>query len=112
MSISAILPIIEKALGAFGHVDILVNNAGIIQRADALDFTETDWDEVMNSNFKTGFFSGQAVARQLVKQGSGGKIINIASMLSFQGGLLFLASAACDYVNGYTVAVDGGWLAR
>ena len=173
---------------ADGHrVDILVNNAGIIMRNDSVDFTEKEWDDVMNINLKTAFFMCQAVARQFIKQGTGGKIVNIASMLSFQGGIrvpsytasksgikgitmlmanewaahginvnaiapgymatdntaqlradearsseilgripagrwgtpedlggavVFLASKAGDYVNGYTIAVDGGWLAR
>ncbi|RWR03487.1 2-deoxy-D-gluconate 3-dehydrogenase [[Pantoea] beijingensis] len=179
--------VIEDAIAAFGRIDILVNNAGIIRREDAIDFSEQDWDDVMNINSKTVFFLSQAVARQFIKQGSGGKIINIASMLSFQGGIrvpsytasksavmgltrlmanewarhninvnaiapgymatnnteqlrndedrsqeilgripagrwgkpedmmgavVFLASAASDYISGYTLAVDGGWLAR
>jgi 2-deoxy-D-gluconate 3-dehydrogenase len=184
---TAIPSIVEAAVKAYGHIDILVNNAGIIRREDALNFSEPDWDDVMNINLKTVFFLSQAVARQMVKQGTGGKIINIASMLSFQGGIripsyaaskggiksltmllanewakhhinvnavapgymatdntsalradpdrskaildripagrwgtpadlagaaVFLASPASDYVNGFTVAVDGGWLAR
>jgi 2-deoxy-D-gluconate 3-dehydrogenase len=179
--------IVREAVATFGHIDILVNNAGIIRREDALEFTEKDWDEVMAINVKTVFFLSQAVARQFVQQGSGGKIISIASMLSFQGGIrvpsytasksgvmgltrllanewaryainvnaiapgymatnntaplradpvrsadilaripagrwgtpddlkgpvVFLASEASAYMNGYTVAVDGGWLAR
>lgn len=187
LSIEPVSDIVETAVKEFGHVDILVNNAGIIRREDALEFTEKDWDDVMNINVKTVFFLSQAVARQFVKQGNGGKIINIASMLSFQGGIrvpsytasksgvkgitmllanewakyninvnaiapgymatdntaalradesrsaeilgripagrwglpgdlagpvVFLASKASDYVNGYTLAVDGGWLAR
>ncbi len=179
--------LIKQATGVAGHVDILVNNAGIIRREDALKFSERDWDDVMNINVKTVFFFSQGVARQFIAQGSGGKIINVASMLSFQGGVrvpsytasksgvmgitrlmanewaahrinvnaiapgymatnntaalradegrssaildripagrwgsqddlagpvVFLASKASDYVNGYTVAVDGGWLAR
>lgn len=179
--------VMDQALAACPQLDILVNNAGIIRRADALDFSERDWDDVMNVNSKTLFFLSQAVARQFVRQGRGGKIINIASMLSYQGGIrvpsytasksavmgltrlmanewaqyginvnaiapgymatnnteqlrddedrnqqildripagrwgqsedmmgpvVFLASAAADYVNGYTLAVDGGWLAR
>lgn len=179
--------LVEQAVAAFGKIDILVNNAGIIRREDAIDFTEQNWDDVININLKTVFFFSQTVAKQFIKQQSGGKIINIASMLSFQGGIrvpsytasksavmgitramtnewakyninvnaiapgymatdntaalrsddvrskeildripagrwglpedvagpcVFLASAAADYINGYTVAVDGGWLAR
>ncbi len=79
--------IMEKAVSAFGRVDILVNNAGIIRRADAVDFTEKDWDDVIGINLKTVYFFCQAAGRQFIKQGGGGKIINIASMLSFQGGI-------------------------
>ncbi|MCE9838269.1 MULTISPECIES: 2-dehydro-3-deoxy-D-gluconate 5-dehydrogenase KduD [Proteus] len=179
--------LVDKAVAHFGHIDILVNNAGIIRREDAINFTEKDWDDVMDLNIKSLFFMSQAVARKFIAQGTGGKIINIASMLSFQGGIrvpsytasksgvmgvtrllanewaskginvnaiapgymatnntaalradeernaaileripaerwgvpsdmmgpvVFLASSASDYVNGYTIAVDGGWLAR
>ncbi len=179
--------IIDRTTAEFGKIDILVNNAGIIRREDAIDFSEQDWDDVMNVNLKTLFFLSQAVARQYIAQGNGGKIINIASVLSFQGGIrvpsytasksavmgmtramanewakhginvnaiapgymatnntaalradkernqqildripaerwgapadiagpcVFLASDAANYIHGYTVAVDGGWLAR
>lgn len=183
----AIADIVAQAVSAMGRVDILVNNAGTIRRADALTFIEKEWDDVINLNLKSVFFLSQAVARQFIQQGSGGKIINIASMLSFQGGIrvpsytasksgvlgltrlmanewagqninvnaiapgymatdntrqlrddadrskeildripagrwgvpddlqgpvVFLASSAANYINGYTLAVDGGWLAR
>lgn len=186
-SIEPIPQLIATAVSELGHIDILVNNAGIIRREDSLNFSEKDWDEVMDLNSKSLFFLAQAVAKQFIKQGAGGKIINIASMLSYQGGIrvpsytasksavmgltrllanewakyninvnaiapgymvtnnteqlradedrsqqildripagrwgeqqdimgpvVFLASAASDYVNGYTLAVDGGWLAR
>lgn len=78
--------IVESAISAFGSVDILVNNAGIIRRADALDFSEADWDAVMDVNLKTAFFLSQAAAKRMIPNGRG-KIINIASMLSFQGGI-------------------------
>ena len=79
--------IVDAAVAKFGAIDILVNNAGIIRRDDALDFTEDDWDAVMDVNLKTAFFLSQAAARWWVAQQRGGKIINIASMLSFQGGI-------------------------
>ena len=185
--ISCIEGLVTQAKTLAGHVDILVNNAGIIRREDAINFTEKDWDDVIDLNLKSMFFFSQAVARQFMAQGTGGKIVNVASMLSFQGGVrvpsytasksgvmgitrlmanewaahginvnaiapgymvtnntaalradekrnagileripagrwgmpedlagpvVFLASRASDYVNGYTVAVDGGWLAR
>ena len=87
MSIEPVENIVKKTVETFGKIDILVNNAGIIKRADALDFTEEDWDDVMNINLKTVFFLCQAAAREFIRQGTGGKIINIASMLSFQGGV-------------------------
>ena len=183
----AVTEIIDAAVSQLGRADILVNNAGIIKRNDAIDFTAEDWDAVINVNLKTLFFLSQAFARHLVRENKGGKIINIASMLTFQGGIrvpsytasksgvggltkalanewavkginvnaiapgyfktnntaalqadphrnaeiisripsgrwgqpsdlggavVFLASAASDYVQGITLAVDGGWLAR
>lgn len=179
--------ILDESLAAFGKVDILVNNAGLIKRIDSFEYDEASWDQVINVNQKVVFFLSQAFAKQYVKQGQGGKIINVASMLSYQGGVrvpaytasksaiigltralanewakyninvngiapgymatnnteqlrndedrsseildripagrwgtpedmqgavVWLASDASNYVNGFTVAVDGGWLAR
>ena len=84
---STVGDVAAQAETPFGPINILVNNAGTIKRNDALDFTESDWDEVMDVNLKSVFFLTQAVARSMVAQGEGGKIINIASMLSFQGGI-------------------------
>ena len=84
--LSSTAPIADVVAEA-GPVDILVNNAGIIRRADALEFGERDWDEVMDVNLRSAFFLSQAFARQLRAAGRGGKVINVASMLSFQGGI-------------------------
>ncbi|MDR2150245.1 MAG: 2-dehydro-3-deoxy-D-gluconate 5-dehydrogenase KduD [Spirochaetaceae bacterium] len=179
--------IFEEMVKQFGRVDIVVNNAGIIRREDSVNFTEADWDDVININLKSVFFIAQMAARHFIAHKTRGKIINIASMLSYQGGIrvpsytaskgailtltmlmanewaryginanaiapgymvtdntaalradpvrsaaileripagrwgsaqdiagaaVFLASPASDYVNGFTLAVDGGWLAR
>ena len=178
--------LVEQVLAGLGSLDVLINNAGIIRRAPVLEFSEKDWDDVMQINLKAVFLLSQAAGRVMVKQGKG-KIINIASMLSFQGGIrvpsytasksgvagitrlmanelaasglninaiapgymatdntaplradadrapaileriparrwgepadlmgavVFLASAASDYMNGTIVPVDGGWLTR
>jgi 2-deoxy-D-gluconate 3-dehydrogenase len=87
MDRSAIQPLVDQVVRELGAIDILLNNAGIIRRAPLLEFAEKDWDEVIQINESAVFFLSQAVARQMVAQGRGGKIINIASMLSFQGGI-------------------------
>ena len=83
----------ERAIGAFSRVDILVNNAGIIRRTPATDFSEKDWDDVMALNAKSVFFLSQALARDMMKRKKG-KIINVASLLSFQGGITVPSYAA------------------
>ena len=93
ISIDPIPEIINKTVEEFGRIDILVNNAGIIRRAPSMEFTEKDWDDVINVNLKTVFFLSQAAAREMAKN-NGGKIINIASMLSFQGGILIPSYSA------------------
>jgi 2-deoxy-D-gluconate 3-dehydrogenase len=85
-SIEPVGRIVEETLAGLGGLDILVNNAGLIRRQDAVDFSEKDWDDVMNVNIKGAFFMAQAAGRHMITKGSG-KIINIASMLSFQGGI-------------------------
>ncbi len=84
-STAPIAGIVEQTI-AFGGLDILVNNAGIIRRADSVEFSEADWDAVIDTNLKSAFFLAQAAGKHMIAQGRG-KIINIASMLSFQGGI-------------------------
>lgn len=84
--IEPVADLVAEAVEVFGGLHILVNNAGIIRRGEAIDFTEADWDAVLDVNLKTAFFLSQAAARHMLQRGSG-KIINIASMLSFQGGI-------------------------
>src|SRR3990167_2834135 len=94
----------------FGPVNILVNNAGTIKRNGALDFSESDWDEVMDVNLKSVFFLSQAVARSMVASGDGGKIINIASMLSFQGGIRVASyTASKSGIAGLTKLLANEW---
>jgi 2-deoxy-D-gluconate 3-dehydrogenase len=110
----ACLPgVTAQALELRGRVDILVNNAGIIRRADAIDFTEADWDAVVDLNLKTTFFFAQAAARQFKAQGSGGKIINVASMLSYQGGVRVPSyTASKSGVLGLTRLLANEWAAQ
>ena len=88
---------VEAALTHFGQIDILVNNAGKIHRTPFLDYSEADWDAVLNTNLKIPMFLAQACAREMVKRGQGGKIINICSLLSYQGGILVPAYTAAKH---------------
>lgn len=109
-STAPVAGIVEEALKFAGKIDILVNNAGIIRREDSLNFTEQDWDDVMNVNTKVLFFLSQAVANQFVRQGKGGKIINVCSMLSFQGGVRVPSyTASKSAVAGLTRLMANEW---
>jgi 2-dehydro-3-deoxy-D-gluconate 5-dehydrogenase len=100
---------VSDAIGTFGRIDILVNNAGTIRRTPAIDFSEKDWDDVMGINAKTVFFLSQAVGRDMMKRHSG-KIINIASLLSFSGGITVPSySASKGAVAQITKALANEW---
>ncbi|WP_159710043.1 2-dehydro-3-deoxy-D-gluconate 5-dehydrogenase KduD, partial [Geminicoccus flavidas] len=105
--------IVEAAVANFGRIDILVNNAGIIRRQDAIDFTEADWDAVMDVNLKSAFFLSQAAARTMLADGRGGKIIMIASLLSFQGGIRIPSyTASKSGLAGITRLLACEWAAK
>ena len=111
---STVQHVVAGALAASpqGRLDILVNNAGIIRRADSLDVTEEDWDAVINTNLKSLFFLSQAAAAHMAQHG-GGKIINVASLLSFQGGIRVPAyTASKSAVAGLTRALANEWAAQ
>ncbi|MBB5014760.1 2-dehydro-3-deoxy-D-gluconate 5-dehydrogenase KduD [Rehaibacterium terrae] len=111
-SIEPIPRIVQETLAGLGRLDILVNNAGLIRRADAVDFTEKDWDEVMNVNLKSAFFLCQAVGRHFIAEGRG-KIVNIASMLSFQGGIRVPSyTASKSGIAGITRLLANEWAAK
>ena len=104
--------VVDETLGAFGRVDILVNNAGIIRRADAAEFSEADWDAVIDTNLKSLFFLCQAAGRHMLGQ-SKGKIVNIASLLSFQGGIRVPSyTASKSGVAGLTKLLANEWAAK
>ncbi len=112
-SIEPVGRIVSEAVAGLGRLDILVNNAGMIRRADALDFTETDWDSVMDVNLKAVFFLCQAFGRYAIGEGRKGKIINIASMLSFQGGVRVPSyTAAKSGMAGVTKLLACEWAGR
>ncbi len=108
-SVSDLNEIVNEIVTQLGRLDILVNNAGIIRRAPAIEFSEKDWDDVLQINLKAVFFLSQAAARVMMKQG-GGKIINIASMLSFQGGILVPSyTSSKSAIAGLTRALANEW---
>ena len=108
--IDAIPELLDRAVAEFGHIDILVNNAGLIRREDAINFSERDWDDVMDLNIKSVFFMSQAAAKHFIAQGNGGKIVNIASMLSFQGGIRVPSyTASKSAVMGVTRLLANEW---
>jgi 2-deoxy-D-gluconate 3-dehydrogenase len=108
-SVADLNQIVERVVADLGRLDILVNNAGIIRRAPAIEFAEADWDDVLQINLKAVFFLSQAAAKVMVRQ-SRGKIINVASMLSFQGGIIVPSyTAAKSGVAGITRALANEW---
>ena len=112
ISIEPVGRVVEETIAGLGGLDILVNNAGLIRRADAVDFTEADWDDVMNVNIKSAFFMAQAAGRHFIGQGRG-KIINIASMLSFQGGIRVPSyTASKSGIAGITRLLANEWAAK
>jgi 2-deoxy-D-gluconate 3-dehydrogenase len=104
--------VVDETVDKFSGLDILVNNAGIIRRADAVDFTEEDWDAVVDTNLKSVFFLCQAAGRHMIANG-GGKIINIASMLTFQGGIRVPSyTASKSGIGGLTKLLANEWAAK
>lgn len=112
-NIDTVSDIVEETLSKLGRADILVNNAGIIKRNEAIDFTPEEWDSVMNVNLRSLFFLSQAFARYLVAESQPGKIINVASMLTFQGGIRVPSyTASKSGVGGLTKALANEWAAH
>ena len=111
-TIAPVQEVVDRTLAELGGLDILVNNAGIIRRADAVDFSEEDWDAVIDTNLKSVFFLCQAAGRHMIGQGRG-KIINIASMLSFQGGIRVPSyTASKSGVAGLTKLLANEWASK
>jgi 2-dehydro-3-deoxy-D-gluconate 5-dehydrogenase len=108
-SVRNLTDVVNHAMREFGRLDILVNNAGIIRRTPALDFSEQDWDDVLQINLKSAFFLAQAAARVIGKD-QRGKIINVASLLSHQGGIFVPSyTAAKSGLLGLTRALSNEW---
>jgi 2-deoxy-D-gluconate 3-dehydrogenase len=104
--------IVADTVSALGRIDVLVNNAGIIRRNDALNFTEEEWDSALDVNLKTPFFLAQAAAQAMIGAGGGGKIINVVSMLSFQGGIRTASyTASKSGLAGLTRLLANEWAA-
>ncbi len=111
-TIAPVEGVVAQVIETLGGLDILVNNAGIIRRADSLDFTEEDWDAVIDTNLKSVFFLCQAAGRHMVAQGRG-KIVNIASMLTFQGGVRVPSyTASKSGIGGLTKLLANEWAAK
>lgn len=111
-SIDGLNHIVVDIVSKMGRLDILINNAGIIRRSPAIEFSEQDWDDVLQVDLKAAFFLSQAAARVMIPQGSG-KIINIASMLSFQGGIIVPSyTAAKSGIAGITRALANEWASK
>jgi len=111
-TIAPVEGVVSQVVDTLGGLDILVNNAGIIRRADSLDFTEADWDAVIDTNLKSVFFLCQSAGRHMVAQGRG-KIINIASMLTFQGGVRVPSyTASKSGIGGLTKLLANEWAAK
>ncbi len=111
-SIEPVGRVVDETVAKLGGLDILVNNAGIIRRADAVDFTEEDWDAVVDTNLKSVFFLCQAAGRHMIANG-GGKIINIASMLTFQGGIRVPSyTASKSGIGGLTKLLANEWAGK
>ena len=108
-SVAQLQAFVDQVVTEMGHLDILINNAGIIPRTPAIDYSEVNWDAVLQVNLKAAFFLGQAAARIMMKQGRG-KIINIGSVLSYQGGVTVPAYAAAKHgIAGLTKAMANEW---
>jgi len=102
---------VTETIDQLGGLDILVNNAGTIRRAPAVEYPAQDWDDVLSVNLDAVFHLSQAAGRHMLSQGSG-RIINVASMLSFQGGILVPAYTASKHaVAGLTKALANEWAA-
>ena len=105
--------ILDETVRWAGRADILINNAGIIRRADPLEFSEKDWDDVINVDLKSVFFLAQAFARRALTRGGGAKIVNVGSVLAFTGGIRVPSYTAAKHgVAGITKLLANEWAAK